>query len=300
MTGTGLALPTTSDDQSWDDETRALMASAGLVHRDYDGTQTTAPRSVVASFLHQCTRSGLDPLARQIYLIARKNQGELVWSTQVSIDGLRLIAERSGHYAGQGDVEWLTAEGQWVDVWLPKYGNHPAGARATVYRDDFKAPLRAIALWDSYVQTKRDGNPTSMWKQHGPGQIAKCAEALALRKAFPQDLSGLYTPDEMQQAEVGRDGTPSITRVHPGAADVDEQEIADSWAVKAAHATTRADALELYREAKHRGFLAYATTTGEFLGEILLERGRNLAAEEAQAAAGEPEPQPDYDENELV
>lgn len=274
MTGSALALPTTSNEQSWDDETRALMASAGLVHRDYDGKETTAPRSVVASFLHQCQRTRLDPLARQIYLIARKNNGQLVWTTQVSIDGLRLIAERSGHYAGQGDVEWLTEDGRWVDVWLPAYGKHPTAARATVYRDDFHAPLRAVALWDSYVQTKRNGDVTSMWEQHGPGQIAKCAEALALRKAFPNDLSGIYTTDEMQQADGGvLTAAASRETAQPG----DGEE----WRGPITDASTIDELGAVWADAQAAHALNLVLD-GRALGDIMREKKQHLLAAEAQ------------------
>ena len=63
-----------------------------------------------------------------------------------------------------------------------------------------------VALYREYVGTRFDKTtgqqvPNSMWQTKPVSMIAKCAEALALRKAFPQDLSGLYTADEMQQAD---------------------------------------------------------------------------------------------------
>lgn len=142
-------------------------------------------------FMHQVKRTKLDPLSRQIYCI--KRGGKL--NIQVSIDGFRLIAERSGKYAGQVGPQWCGADGEWHDVWVQK--GAPVAARIGVLRADFKEPCWGVARFDSYAQPN---SPT--WKNMPDVMIAKCAEALALRKAFPQELSGLYTSDEMEQASI--------------------------------------------------------------------------------------------------
>ncbi|ACZ29629.1 phage recombination protein Bet [Xylanimonas cellulosilytica DSM 15894] len=171
---------------------------------------SNATNADLAVFFHQSTRTGLDPFARQIYMIERQGKQTI----QTGIDGFRLVARRATDRArgsfGYEDTLWCGPDGSWTDVWLSREA--PAAAKVTVIRDGARYP--AIALYTEYVALKRDGNPNSMWASKPALMLAKCAEALALRKAFPQDLSGLYTSDEMQQA----DNTPAdggFERVSP-------------------------------------------------------------------------------------
>lgn len=165
---------------------------------------TVAPKTLTAKefemFIYQAQRTGLDPLSRQIYCIKNKDKV----SIQSTIDGFRLIAERTGSYQGQTPVMWCGDDGIWKDVWLGK--TLPAAAKVGVIRKGFVEPLYAIAKFDTYAQRYQDGNLYFNWSKMPDLMIAKCAEALALRKAFPQELSNIYSTEEM--ANFTEDETP--------------------------------------------------------------------------------------------
>lgn len=164
-----------------------------LVKIDFSDEQVSLIKRTIAKdstddelklFMHQCKRTGLDPMTRQIYFMKRAGKVTI----QTSIDGFRVIAERSGDYAGQDEPEFIY-KGEKLDC-----------AKVKVYR--FKGEQRylaavGVAYWSEYCpQSGQD----FMWKKMPHTMLSKVAEALALRKAYPQDLSGLYTGDEMDQS----------------------------------------------------------------------------------------------------
>lgn len=166
-----------------------------LIHR----TQMSgASKDDVALFVATCERTGLDPFARQIMPSSRNTQRNNVWVTVwtwiVTIDGLRKIAVDSGDYEGQEGPFWCGPDGVWHEIWTkadPCYA-----AKVLVHRKGFRVGLSGIAKYDAYVQKKKDGNPNQVWATLGDHMTAKCAEALALRRAYPNEMAGLYTEDE--------------------------------------------------------------------------------------------------------
>lgn len=160
-------------------------------------------------FALQCKRTGLDPITRQIYAIPQG--GKL--TIMASIDGLRLIAERSGAYEGQTSPQWCGTDGKWLDVWLDKAP--PAAARVGVYKKNFREATYGVAIFNEYCGRDRNGGLTFMWNKMPALMISKVAESLALRKAFPNEMSGIYSSEEMEQASntESKDVTPEKTFV---------------------------------------------------------------------------------------
>lgn len=154
-----------------------------------DNYCNNAPAAVAMVFLGEAMRRGLSPEAKQIYLIPRRDTktGETKWITQTSIDGYRVIADRTRRYAGSDDAVYL----------MRSDGKTPERATMTVYKmvEGQRCPFTASAYWDEY------NGGQNLWKTMPRVMLAKCSEALALRKAFPAELSGLYTDAEMDQAE---------------------------------------------------------------------------------------------------
>lgn len=192
---------------------RAMLAQLGL---------SDAPDGDLMLFSHVCQKTGLDPFRREIYMIGRNTQVtryekvdpndpesnqrkvtryETVYTIQTGIQGFRKrareLAEEKGDRIGFDGPYWCGEDGVWKEVW-PE-AEKPVAAKYIVFRNG--EPVPAVTHFAEYVQTvKVDGNtvPNSMWSKMPRNQIAKCAEALAIQRAYPDELSGVVLEDAAQ------------------------------------------------------------------------------------------------------
>ncbi|WP_432041463.1 phage recombination protein Bet [Streptomyces cadmiisoli] len=306
----GGALAIRPDQTAWSPEQAAVLRQSGI--------KDQVTPAELSGFLHLCQRTGLDPFSRQIYLIGRwsKKDARDVYTPQTGIDGYRVIAQRvtaqTGGTYGYEDTVWCGSSGQWRDVWLPD--TPPSAAKVTVIRNGQR--FSAVARFAEYVQTFNDGNPKGLWAKMPAGQLAKCAEALALRKAFPHDLAGVYTAEEMGQAD---NATPDAEQVRTTTAVKGRSQPAQGIADVAARTSNKGAVQDLYRQAAAEGLLAETVKTPDRelleLGAYLIARGQQLAQplqadgsrpeEETRAApldtpAADPEPSDDIPDAEIV
>jgi phage recombination protein Bet len=161
-------------------------------------------------FIHACKHTGLDPFMKQIHAVKRKSKNGDVMTIQTGIDGLRLIADRSGNYAPGREPTF-------------QYDTNGRVKSATSFikkrtGDGVWHEVSATAFYSEYKPTYTN----DFWENKAHIMLSKCAEALALRKAFPAEMSGLYTAEEMEQAdnEIPGEG-PKGSKVDPVTEDVD-------------------------------------------------------------------------------
>ena len=167
--------------------------STAIVQNHFDPEQVALIKSTIMSgknvpsdadlalFGMICKRSGLDPFAKQIFAIERKGK----WTFQVSVDGLRAIADRTGLYAGSDEP--LFDEGLSLYQFEKSGRGVPSVCKVTVWKivQGIRCAFTGVALYNEFVQ-RFDGKPSGLWSSMPANMLAKCAESQALRKAFPQ------------------------------------------------------------------------------------------------------------------
>jgi len=185
-------------------------SSAMQVSREWENQKELIMRTVAIGldedqfrlFLYVAHVRGLDPLQRQIHAVVRNTKEGDKWvpkmTIQTGIDGYRAIANRTGTYMPSDKEPRVEGAGG-------------ADLRITVYVKKFHEKsgqwmeFNATAYYREYVQTYKDQSgkqvPNSMWAKMPINQLTKCAEALALRKGWPEELGQIYTDEEMGQAD---------------------------------------------------------------------------------------------------
>lgn len=148
-------------------------------------------------YLYDCQRQGVHPLDRLLHFTKRGGK----YTPVTSIDLMRIRAAETGEYAGSDDAEFGYAEkGDGVDY-----------ASVTVWRltQGQRYAYTSTARWAEYYPGDAAG---AMWRKMPHTMLAKCAEALALRKGFPRQLAGLYAKEELDQADrsVAQQTTPTV------------------------------------------------------------------------------------------
>ena len=262
---TGSQLAIHEDQSFWTDQQLAALRQLGV---------DANSQGDLAVFFHQAQRSGLDPFKREIYMITRNGKPTI----QTGIDGFYKIADRvsrkTGGSWGISETLWCGQDGQWADVWLQP--GPPAAAKVTLERNGSR--FTVVALTSEYMAQG------PMWQKMPARMIAKCAEALAIRKAFPEDLSGLYTSEEMAQAD-NPAPRPAVTQQHiqePAPAPASGRD----WLEELNQVDTLQASRDLYMECANAGEMT-DELRAEFItvGSVLAENEKNRPV--ADVATGE-------------
>lgn len=147
-----------------------------------------------------------------------------------TIDASRLIAQRTGQYGGPAPEQYIYLDDNGTpslvsEIPLPKLPlvpgqtplpREPWAVKTTVFRKDFDHPVSSVARFDAYASTYKTANGpvlTEMWTKRGPEQLAKCSEMLSLRRAFPEELGGLYIAEEFKAENEDAPVTPASVTV---------------------------------------------------------------------------------------
>jgi len=155
-------------------------------------------------FMRLCQVRKLDPFAKQLTPIAFGRDDKRRVSYITSRDAMRTIAKRTGNYDGTTDAELFVETKDGEEVLLPHKMYNPEkhtkiiSATIGVRHKEQSEPAFRTAVFKSFCKT---GAGSEVWTAHPDLMIIKCAEAQALRAAFPEDLADLYAAEEMEQVK---------------------------------------------------------------------------------------------------
>lgn len=170
--------------------------------------------------LAYCRAGGLDPLTKPVHIVPmwvpeKKVNGQVVRRGQMQdvimpgIELYRTKAHRTGEYAGQDEAEYgptVTMRLSGIEARFPEW------CKVTVHKivQGVRVAYSAKAYWlESYATQGKDSDaPNAMWRKRPFGQLEKCAEALALRKAFPEAVGAQPTAEEMEGRIIDVEAAP--------------------------------------------------------------------------------------------
>lgn len=228
-------------------------------------------------FLYACQRTGLDPFIRQIHAVKRWDSalGKNVMAVQTGIDGYRLIAERTGKYMPGKECTYV-------------YDNSGGIFSCTAYvkrlgPDGVWHEISHTVFFTEYAGLKKDGSLTGMWHNKKHIMISKCAEAACLRKVFPAEMSGIYTKEEMEQADNPVKAIAPITECtisHDQVAEIMKYLCDDPEALTSIVKIARIESLDQLPVARYDKCLAWAR-----------KRSDERMEKEMAMTQAEPEPQ---------
>ena len=167
-----------------------------------------------------CRIRNLMPGKHVVFTVRKSNEWDAEVGAKVktekivfitTIDAARLIAQRTKEYTGQAPEQYIYLDDKGMptlvsEIPLPDSSNRqlprePWAVRTSVYRKGFDHAITSVARFDAYAVTRRTGEGlvlTEMWQRRAPEMLAKCCEMLSLRKAFPEELSGLFIDSEFK------------------------------------------------------------------------------------------------------
>lgn len=195
------------------------------------------PESIVMA-VDYCRARKLDILKKPCHIVPMRvsipGTDKKEWRDVImpGIAEYRTTAMRTGHYAGMDDPEWgETIEHDFggTTIMAPEY------CTVRVYRliDGKRDPFPHTEWFVEAAATKSNGELNSMWMRRKRGQLLKCAEAGALRKAFPEELGGEVTAEELEGMVINHEKATmpqpqSITQLSPAESEapISDEQIA--------------------------------------------------------------------------